>query len=137
MSSEPATTEHKCLLLDSEGLSEAARYTSDTRAAVQAARRLDRTVHVSALTLVEVLRGHGRDAAVHAVLKTCRVEPVTKAIGRAAGELLGRTGRSDTVDAVVAATAASLPAPVRLLTSDPKDLQALTSELPGVTVEAV
>lgn len=92
---------------------------------------------VSAVTLTEVLRGHRRDAAVHLVLKACRVAPVTEQVGRAAGELLGRTGRKDTVDALVVATAAGLGGPVRLLTSDPSDLKALTQDLPRISVRAV
>jgi hypothetical protein len=41
------------------------------------------------------------------------------------------------VDAVVAVTAESVPAQVRILTSDPKDLGALTEGMPGVSVETV
>ena len=84
-----------------------------------------------------VLRGHPCDAAVHLLLKGCRVEPVSTAIGRAAGELLGRTGRKDPVDAVIVATAAELPAPVLVLTGDPSDLGALTADLPGIAVDAI
>jgi predicted nucleic acid-binding protein len=124
------------LVLDSEGLSEAAR-SADVWTTVMTARSDGRAVHVSALTLTEVLRGHARDASVHAVLKQCDVVPVTAAIGRAAGELLGRTGRKDTVDAIVAVTAAAAPRPVTVLTSDPEDLGALTAEQAWITVERV
>lgn len=126
-----------CLVLDSDGLSKAARGAEVSRALVRKARAAGLPVVVSAVTLAEVLRGHPRDAAVHLLLKGCRVEPVSAAVGRAAGELLGRTGRKDTVDAVVVATAATLPAPVLVLTSDPSDLGALTADLPGIAVEAV
>ena len=34
-------------------------------------------------------------------------------------------------------TAAEAPVPVEILTSDPKDLTALTAEMPGVSVQAV
>jgi predicted nucleic acid-binding protein len=94
-------------------------------------------VVVSAVTLAEVLRGHPRDAAIHLLLKGCRVEPVSRAIGREAGELLGRTGRKDTVDAVVVATAAMTPGRVMLLTSDVGDLRALAADLPAVEVRRV
>ena len=57
-------------------------------------------------------------------------------LGRAAGELLGRTGRDDTVDAVVAVTAQSVGRLVRLLTGDPADLRALTADMPGVSGSA-
>jgi predicted nucleic acid-binding protein len=125
------------LVLDSDGLSKAARGTELPRALVRKARDAGLPVVVSAVTLAEVLRGHPRDAAVHLLLKGCRVDPVSTAVGRAAGELLGRTGRKDTIDAVVVATAATLPAPVLVLTSDPSDLEALTADLPGIAVVAV
>jgi predicted nucleic acid-binding protein len=125
------------LVLDSEGLSEAARGAEIPRGLVRRARDAGRPVVVSAVTLAEVLRGHPRDAAVHLLLKGCRVEPVSAAVGRAAGELLGRTGRKDTVDAVVVATATTLPPPVLVLTSDPSDLGALAGDLPGIAVEAI
>jgi len=94
-------------------------------------------VVVSTITLTEVLRGRRQDAAVHLLLKTFRVVPVTAAIGRAAGELLGRTGRKDTVDAIVVVTASDLGGPVRLLTIDSGDLAALAEDLPHVSVRAV
>jgi len=94
-------------------------------------------VRVSAVTLTEVLRGGPRDARVHAVLRHCRVLSVTDEVGQAAGELLGRIGRDDTVDALVAVTAADAPRPVELLTSDPKDLTALTAEMAEVAVHVV
>jgi predicted nucleic acid-binding protein len=128
---------YRALILDSDGISKAARGDRATGVALAAARRVRIPVVVSAVTLAEVLRGHPRDAAVYLLLKGCRVEPVSTAVGRAAGELLGRTGRKDTVDAVVVATAATLPAPVLVLTSDPSDLGALTADLPGIDVEAI
>ena len=54
--------------------------------------------------------------------------------GRAAGELLGRTGLSDhrcALDALLAVVALDQPRPVVLLTSDPRDLARLTEE-PGL-----
>jgi predicted nucleic acid-binding protein len=88
---------------------------------------------VSAITLTEVLRGGPRDAAVHRVLPRITVVPVTAAIGRRAGELLGTAGLSGhrcAIDAVVGATALGMARPVVLLTSDPDDLIKLTEE-PG------
>jgi hypothetical protein len=41
------------------------------------------------------------------------------------------------IDAMVAATALSEPRPVLILTSDPKDLRALTQGEPGVSVASV
>ena len=125
------------LVLDCEGLSQGAIPSSETRSVIHATRRANRTVYVSAVTLTEVLRGGPRDARVHALLELCRVQPVTGQVGRAAGELLGRARRNDTVDVIVAVTADAIPPPVEILTSDPKDLAVLTEQMPGVSVQAV
>ncbi|MGH3275373.1 MAG: PIN domain-containing protein [Streptosporangiaceae bacterium] len=125
------------ILLDSEGLNAAATGSARVRAELALAERLGVTVHVSAITLTETLRGGPRDARVHAFLKGTVPQPVTPALGRAAGELLARVGRSDSVDAVVAVTANGLGLRVRILTSDPGDLRALTAAMDGVSVIAV
>jgi predicted nucleic acid-binding protein len=101
------------------------------------ARQFGATVHVSAVTLTETLRGSPRDARIHALLKAVKKEPVTSDQGRAAGELLGKTGRADTVDAIVAITAAGLGQSVRILTGDVDDLSALTADMKNVSVVPV
>jgi len=68
------------------------------------------------------------------VLAGTQQQPVTPQLGRASGELLGQTRRNDTVDAIVAVTAAGLGVRVRLLTSDPDDMNALTAGMANVTV---
>jgi len=125
------------VLLDSEGLSAAAAGSARVRAELALAERLGAKVHVSAVTLAETLRGGPRDARVHSLLKGVVPQPVTPGLGRAAGELLGRTGRADTVDAIVAVTAGGLGQKVRILTSDPDDLWALTADMDGVSLVAV
>ena len=125
------------LLLDSEGLSGAAVGHVRVRAELALAERLGASVHVSAVTLAETLRGGPRDARLHALLKGVDQEEVTPELGRAAGELLGYTGRADTADAIVAVTARGLGQRVRILTSDPDDLRALTAGMSGVSVVGV
>jgi predicted nucleic acid-binding protein len=122
------------VLLDSSALSGAATGQFRVRAELSLAEELGVGVHVSSITLTETLRGHRRDARVHAVLAGTEQQPVTPELGRAAGELLGQTGRDNTVDAIVAVTATGLGARVRLLTGDPDDLNALTASMPNVTV---
>ncbi len=122
------------VLLDSEGLSAGAQGDARVRAELTVAEQLGARVHVSSVTLAEVIRGQRRDARVHSLLSAVEKVPVTPELGRTAGELLGRTGRDDTVDAVVAVTAQSVGRLVRLLTGDPADLRALTADMPGVTV---
>jgi hypothetical protein len=51
--------------------------------------------------------------------------------------LLGRAGRADTVDAIVAVTTSELGQKVRIRTSDPHDLRALTAEMDAVSVVPV
>ena len=122
------------VLLDSEGLSAGAQGDARVRAELTVAEQLGARVHVSSVTLAEVIRGQRRDARVHSLLSAVEKVPVTPELGRAAGQLLGRTGRDDTVDAVVAVTAQSVGRLVRLLTGDPADLRALAADMPGVTV---
>ncbi|MGH3927326.1 MAG: type II toxin-antitoxin system VapC family toxin, partial [Pseudonocardiaceae bacterium] len=122
------------LVLDSEGLSKLAAGESQVRAHLDTARLRRARVVVSAITLVEVLRGDPRDASVLSRIVTV---PVTSELARAAGELLGVTGLSGhrcAIDSVVAATALVMPRPVVLLTSDLDDLSRLVEE-PGCPKE--
>jgi predicted nucleic acid-binding protein len=122
------------VMLDSSALSGAALGHVRVRAELSLAEQLGVDVHVSSVTLTETLRGHRRDARVHAVLAGTDQEAVTPQLGRAAGELLGRTNRDDTVDAIVAVSAQLLGTRVRLLTADPDDLDVLTADMPHVSV---
>jgi len=122
------------VVLDSTALSAGAQGHVRVRAELAIAEQLGTGVHVSAVTLAEVLRGHRRDARVHGLLAGVEQDLLTPELGRAAGELLGRSGRDDTIDAVVAVTAHGLGHRVRLLTGDPRDLRALTADMAGVIV---
>jgi hypothetical protein len=122
------------LLLDSGALSKGAAGDARVRAELAVAEEVGAAVQVSSVTLAEVLRGHPRDARVHSLLSGVDEKALSPELGRAAGELLGRTRRDDTVDAIVAMTANAAGARVRLLTGDPGDLRALTTDMTGVTV---
>lgn len=122
------------VVLDAGALGAAAEGHVRVRAELSVAEQVGARIIVSSINLAEVLRGHGRDARVHALLTAVEKESVTPELGRAAGELLGRTARADTVDAVVAVTAHQAGVRVRLLTGDPGDLRALTADMPCVTV---
>jgi predicted nucleic acid-binding protein len=120
-------------VLDAEGIVKLAEGDRRTRLHYEAAR--DRKGHIvtAASTIAEVIRGGPRDAKLHRVLNRITVVPVDKALGRAAGELLGRAGLAGhrcTIDALLAAVALGQPRPVVLLTSDPDDMARLTDE-PG------
>lgn len=116
------------LVLDSEGLSKLSAGDARTRAYLDVARARGARVAVSAITLTEALRGGPRDAAVHRVLSRITVVPVTAAIARSAGELLGTTGLSGHRCAIDAVTALEMERPVVLLTSDPDDMNKLVEE---------
>jgi predicted nucleic acid-binding protein len=122
------------IVLDSGALSEAAAGHVRVRAELALAEQLGVVVYASSVTLAETVRGRRRDARVHAVLAGIDQQPVTPQLGRSAGELLGRTNRDDTIDAIIAVTAEGLGGRVRLLTGDPNDLKALTADMANVTV---
>jgi predicted nucleic acid-binding protein len=119
------------LVLDAEGLAKLAAGDARTRGYLDSAAVRGARVAVSAITLTEVLRGGPRDAPTHRVLSRITVVPVSAAIARRAGELLGITGLSGhrcAIDAVVVATTLELERPVVLLTSDPDDMSRLSEE---------
>jgi len=121
------------LVLDAEGVVKLASGDLRTRQWFEAARTRRSEVVTAASTLAEILRGGARDATLYRVLNRITVVPVGKDHGRAAGELLGRTGLDGhrcAIDALLAAVALRQPRPVVLLTSDPVDLAKLTEE-PG------
>lgn len=121
------------LVLDSEGLSKAA--TGDRRVVAWIARARERQLPlvVNAVTLTEALHGGG-GARVHLLTKNAHVDTVDANFASEAGRLLGRTRRSNTVDALVATAAIRLNRPTTILTSDARDLGPLTSEYPLVRV---
>lgn len=121
------------LVLDAEGLTKLSRGDSAVLARARGAYKRGTAVVTAASTLTEVLRGGPKDAPLDQALRWITVAPLSKEHGRAAGELLGRTGLSGhrcALDALLAVVALGQPRPVVLLTSDPRDLQRLTEE-PG------
>jgi hypothetical protein len=83
---------------------------------------LDSGAVVPSIVLVECLEGHGgRDTAENRFLKSC--DPRT-----------GRARRGSAVDALV--VAAAEPSGT-VLTSDPRDLEALASHAQGVHIERI
>lgn len=123
----------RTFVLDAEGVSKLADDHPDLVSYVTNARKRQAGVVASAATLTEVLRGARRDAAIHRVLKRVEIIPLTRELGRQAGELLGTSGLPATA-AIVAATALKQTRPVVILTSDPRDLGALVEGQAGVGV---
>jgi hypothetical protein len=131
------STPQGSLVLDNEGLSRAATDRS-MYVRLQAAHADGRRVVTSAAILAEALRGTQRDAAVYRVLNGVVVEPVTRAVGEKAGQLIGeaRLGSGQAVDAILVATALAEAGPVVIATSDPGDLKALVGGEKRVAVVA-
>lgn len=128
------------LVLDADGLTKLAARDRGAYRRFEAARKHRSRLVTAASTLTEVLRGGPRDAAVHHWLKLINVVALDQELGRAAGELLGKTGLSGhrcALDALLAAVAMAQPRPVVLLTSDPRDLEKLTYEPERPRVERV
>lgn len=69
----------------------------------------------------------GPQASLSRLLRGCRIDADTEALGRAAGRTCALAGTADIVDAIVVVTAVLQHAAV--LTSDPGDLGRLASAL--------
>jgi hypothetical protein len=72
--------------------------------------------------LAQAWRGP-RNARLASLLAGCRVEPLTEPLARRAGELCGRSGTADIVDAAVVVSAASRGD--EIVTSDVADIRRL------------
>lgn len=110
---------------------------NDTRTArfLRAAQREGREVTVPAPVLTQFWRGGWVSVELRDVLAHVWIEPTTAPLARRAGELLGRTGTTDAVDAIVACGAAERGDAV--LTSDPEDLQRLADDLGALRIVGV
>jgi len=77
--------------------------------------------------------GSGRQAPVVRLLAGVGVVPLDDLLGRRAGTLLARSGRSDVIDAAVVCLAGDGD---DILTSDPEDLRVL-AQAAGIHVEII
>lgn len=114
------------LILDSGAVIAWSRGVPRVRALLARALELGAEVRIPVAVLAETLRGGPRDAPIHRVRNAVEVLPTDESTARLAGAMLGRTGKTNTVDALVAAEAAVLGAD--LLTGDAEDLRELLSE---------
>jgi predicted nucleic acid-binding protein len=91
---------------------------------------------VPSVVLVKCLEGHaGRDAVENRFLKTCDiVEEVPEPLARRAASLRRRARTGSAVDALVVAVAES---DGTVLTSDPRDLEALAPHAQRVRIERI
>ncbi|HEV8024730.1 MAG TPA: PIN domain-containing protein [Candidatus Nanopelagicales bacterium] len=117
----------RSIVLDATALTEAAQEGAQLRIQLGRAIKRGATLHTTAATLTEVLRGHPRDALIHRLLQSLKVRVIDEDLGRTAGERIGRTKvrGNATLDALVAEVASQLPRPVAVLTADYDDITAL------------
>ncbi|WP_445395569.1 type II toxin-antitoxin system VapC family toxin [Streptomyces sp. LE64] len=115
----------RSLVLDSEALSLLLRNDRGMAARIEASRQAGVPVLLSALTIVEAVHGKTDLARLKWVLSRLRVEPVSQDDSLTAVKLLqdagGLHGHKYAIDALVAALALRVPAPVIVLTSDRDD----------------
>ena len=115
------------LILDTGGVSALA---GQRARLIELRRRGLWPAQVPSVVLAESLTGdHRRDFHANRLLRACQVRDVTEPHAREAARLRTATGRTATIDAtdaVVAAFASTCPSPI-VLTSDPRDLAALSA----------
>ena len=125
------------LILDSGAIIALARNDPRARAVLAAAREAGAEVSIPSVVLAETVRGTAPDALVNRVVKVVgEVCIADEATGRLAGALLGSTGSSSTVDALIVASAIGLGGGV-IITGDPNDLSALAARHPSVEITSL
>jgi predicted nucleic acid-binding protein len=89
-------------------------------------------LRTNAMVVSQVWRStKGRQAKLSQLLAAVDVRSIDQAAGRAAGELVGKAGTADTIDATVALLADPGD---RILTSDPDDLRRLAAAAGTVAI---
>lgn len=135
----------RSIVLDAEPLSILARPRSrahtEVRAALEAARRLNRDVIVPAVILAELYRGPGQNQMVDACLSReagVLVRDTDRTMARLVGGVLSGagTGSADLADAHTVAAAVETGGGV-VLTTDPTDIGRLAAGYPNVHVETL
>lgn len=125
------------LILASGAVIALARLDLRARAVLAAAREAGVEVVIPSVVIAEAVRGSAKDAPVNRVVKAVgEVRPVSETTGRVAGALLGATGSTATIDALVVASAIELGGGV-LLTNDPDDLEKLAGRHTEVVTRAL
>jgi predicted nucleic acid-binding protein len=115
------------LILDAGAVIALSRADARPRAVLTAALEVGAHVSIPSVVVAETVRGAASDAPVNRVLKAVGdVDVADEPIGRIAGQLLGKSGSSETVDAIVVATAVEAGGAI-VLTGDPDDLGALAA----------
>lgn len=100
---------------------------------IEAARLEQVSVVIPPVAVAETIRGGGRDAPIHRMLRFAEVPPFGLTLARRAGMLLAQSGTSNVADAQVMAEALS-GGPAVVITSDPNDMHQLAAGQAGIRV---
>lgn len=128
----PARVRWRLLVLDSSGLSAAARNEVRARVVLDMSRDAEARVVVPAVVIAESTRGDASDASVNRIINRLLVVPVDEETAREAARLkraTGMRGVEQTIDALVVAVA-TLAGGGSILTSDVGDIARLASARP-------
>ena len=113
------------LILDAGAFIAIDRHDRAVAAQLRVASRHALELRTNAMVVSQVWRDpRGRQANLAQLLRAVDVRPIDQDTGRAAGELVGAAGTTDTVDATVVLLADRGD---RILTSDPDDLKHLAA----------
>lgn len=122
------------LILDSGAVIALSRGDQRARAFLARALELRTPVEIPVVVVAETLRGNRRDAPVHRILKAIGSVPEAgERHGRTAGRLLGESGSTATLDALVVAQAVEAGG-AQVLTGDEDDLRRLAQNHPEVWI---
>lgn len=102
-------------------------------AAIRVARDHGDEIVVPSVVVAQSIRGGPRDAPIHRLLHAVFVSFIGLRLARRAGELMGASGTSDAVDALIVAEALR-GGPTLVLTSDPDDMHRLADGQGLVTI---
>jgi predicted nucleic acid-binding protein len=124
------------LILDTGAVIGFVRGNARVAAALRLAHDRGDEIAVPSVVVAQTIRGGPRDAPIHHLLHAVFVPFSGLRLARRAGELLGTSGTSDAVDALIMAEALR-GGPALILTSDPDDMQLLANGHESVRVVAV
>ena len=118
------------LILDAGALIAIDREDRSVAALLRVASRNELELRTNAMVVSQIWRDtRGRQAKLATLLHAVDVRSLDQGVGRDAGELVGKAGTSNTIDATVVLLASHGD---RILTSDPDDLQHLAATA-GIT----
>jgi predicted nucleic acid-binding protein len=124
------------VVLDAGALLAFGRADPYVRSLIRTAQQQNNEIVIPAVAVAQVLRGGYRDTIIHRLINTVYVSYIGLRLARVAGELLGESGTTDAVDALIVAEALRA-GPTVILTSDPEDMKHLIGDRPQLRIVTV